>query len=303
MTEQSSQAISERLPPEATRRLVRTVDALADDDVRRPSAAARLDPGHVVAHLALNAEGLAGALARHRRGRAGPDVRVAGGPRRRHRPTSPAARPAGSGAGSSARRTDLADALDAVPDDQWDDHDRADAGRPHLHRRRRARDAAARGRDPPRRPRRRLHRGRLAAGVRRRCARREREARRGRRVRSTCARPTSTAPGRFGEGGPTVSGTGADLGWWLTGRGDGRGTDQRQRRPAADRNVVSMSDDYTGDVTARRRARRPRARPPDHHQGRGRPEDVQQLLPAALRRHRRARCSSTPPTRRTPCSR
>jgi maleylpyruvate isomerase len=28
---------------------------------------------------------------------------------------------------------------------------------------------------------------------------------------------------RFGDGGPTVSGTGADLGWWLTGRGTGEG--------------------------------------------------------------------------------
>jgi maleylpyruvate isomerase len=27
----------------------------------------------------------------------------------------------------------------------------------------------------------------------------------------------------FGEGGPTVTGTGADLGWWLTGRGQGDG--------------------------------------------------------------------------------
>jgi maleylpyruvate isomerase len=27
----------------------------------------------------------------------------------------------------------------------------------------------------------------------------------------------------FGSGGPTVSGTGAALGWWLTGRGDGAG--------------------------------------------------------------------------------
>ena len=28
---------------------------------------------------------------------------------------------------------------------------------------------------------------------------------------------------RYGEGGPTVTGTGADLGWWLTGRGSGEG--------------------------------------------------------------------------------
>ena len=63
-------------------------------------------------------------------------------------------------------------------------------------------------------------------------------------------------------------------------------------------------DDYTGEVTPGGARRRPRARPPDDHQGRRRPRDVQQLLPAALprrptsrahrrRRRARARCSSS----------
>lgn len=46
----------------ATRRLVRTVDALADFQFAEPSLLPGWTRGHVVAHLVLNAEGLAGAL-------------------------------------------------------------------------------------------------------------------------------------------------------------------------------------------------------------------------------------------------
>ena len=53
---------------EATQRLVRGVDALADTAYAEPSLLPDWSRGHVVAHLALNAEGLAGVLigARHR---------------------------------------------------------------------------------------------------------------------------------------------------------------------------------------------------------------------------------------------
>ena len=48
--------------------------------------------------------------------------------------------------------------------------------------------------------------------------------RRGRRAFHGAARPTSTAPGRFGDGRARPSpAPAADLGWWLTGRGDGDG--------------------------------------------------------------------------------
>lgn len=47
---------------EAFRRLVRTVDALPDEAWAGPSLLPGWTRGHVVAHLALNAEGLAGAL-------------------------------------------------------------------------------------------------------------------------------------------------------------------------------------------------------------------------------------------------
>ena len=47
---------------EATRRLVRTVDSLPDGAFAEPSALPGWSRGHVVAHLALNGEGLAGVL-------------------------------------------------------------------------------------------------------------------------------------------------------------------------------------------------------------------------------------------------
>lgn len=47
---------------DATQRLVRTVDGLGDDAWRRPSLLPGWTRAHLVAHLVLNAEGLAGAL-------------------------------------------------------------------------------------------------------------------------------------------------------------------------------------------------------------------------------------------------
>ena len=51
-----------RLLESATRRLVRTVDAMADFQFAEPSLLPGWTRGHVVAHLVLNAEGLAAAL-------------------------------------------------------------------------------------------------------------------------------------------------------------------------------------------------------------------------------------------------
>jgi maleylpyruvate isomerase len=50
------------LLPEATQRLVRTVDRLGDDELGEPSGLPDWTRAHVVAHLALNSEGLAGVL-------------------------------------------------------------------------------------------------------------------------------------------------------------------------------------------------------------------------------------------------
>jgi maleylpyruvate isomerase len=56
--------VPSRLPAieAASDRLLATVDALTDDDLRAPSVLPGWSRGHVVAHLVLNAEGLAGAL-------------------------------------------------------------------------------------------------------------------------------------------------------------------------------------------------------------------------------------------------
>ena len=61
------------------------------------------------------------------------------------------------------------DAIAAVPDDRWDTTIERSPGGRTFAAGDGARDAAARGRDPPRRPGGRLHARRLAAGVRRRC--------------------------------------------------------------------------------------------------------------------------------------
>jgi maleylpyruvate isomerase len=61
-----------RLLESATRRLVRTVDAMADFQFAEPSLLPGWTRGHVVAHLVLNAEGLAGAVEGVREQRAVP---------------------------------------------------------------------------------------------------------------------------------------------------------------------------------------------------------------------------------------
>ena len=53
---------------EADRRLVRTVDGFSDDDLAAPSLLPGWSRAHVVAHLALNGEGLARVLTGQRRG-------------------------------------------------------------------------------------------------------------------------------------------------------------------------------------------------------------------------------------------
>jgi maleylpyruvate isomerase len=59
----------------ATRRLVRTVDAMEDFQFAEPSLLPGWTRAHVVAHLTLNAEGLAGALEGVREGRTVPMYR------------------------------------------------------------------------------------------------------------------------------------------------------------------------------------------------------------------------------------
>ena len=56
---------------------------------------------------------------------------------------------------------------------------------------------------------------------------------------STPGRPTSVAPGRSAPAARPCPARGADLGWWLTGRGAGAGLTSDSGSPAADQDVVT----------------------------------------------------------------
>ena len=220
MSEQHSPVVVEDLLQEATRRLVRAVDGLDDDAYAEPSGLPGWTRGHVLAHLTLNAEGLAGAL--------GGIVDVDRVPMY----SSQEARDGDIDELAAARApvirdrllgatTDLTDALDALPDDQWDTAiERVPGGRTFA-----ARDV----------PQMRLqeveiHHADLAAGYSRAdwpdafvVLLLDGLSEKGGDV-SLHARATDLArTWTFGARGPTVSGAGADLGWWLTGRGAGDG--------------------------------------------------------------------------------
>lgn len=62
MPDLTTETVVDRLLPEATRRMVRTADALPDSAYAEPSGLPGWTRAHVLAHLALNAEGLAAAL-------------------------------------------------------------------------------------------------------------------------------------------------------------------------------------------------------------------------------------------------
>ena len=222
MPEQNSQVVVEQLLPEATRRLLRTADSLADDDYVTPSRLPGWTRGHVLAHLTLNAEGLAGAL-----GGLVEDERVPVYESQEARDDDIAQL---GGSSTSVIRdrllgatTALADALDAVPEDRWDAViERVPGGRTftagdvpgmrlsevEIHHADLG-SAYSRSDWPPAYVTLLLDgegRKRVSADV-------------GFHAHATDLDRIWT----FGDGGPTVSGTGADLGWWLTGRGTGEG--------------------------------------------------------------------------------
>jgi len=216
------QTTVEETLPEASRRLIRTADTLAEEEYAEPSGLPGWTRAHVLAHLALNAEGLAGALTgivegdplpmyRSQEARDGDIDELAGQP-----PASIRARLLGA-------TTDLADAVAAVPEDRWDAVVERTPGSERTF---------PAGAVPWMRLREvEIHHADLAAGY----------------VHTAWPLPFavalvesltdhSDAAGPFrmhatdadrtwqrGTGGPTVSGTAADLGWWLTGRGDGAG--------------------------------------------------------------------------------
>ncbi|WP_244928334.1 maleylpyruvate isomerase family mycothiol-dependent enzyme [Nocardioides sp. W7] len=205
----------------ASHRLVRTVDALADDDWSEPTELPGWSRAHVVAHLALNAEGLAGALRGLAAGEQVPMYR------------SPAARDDDiaelAAAPVEARRdrllgavTAFADTVGAVPVEAWDTRVERTPGGPSFL----AADVPGmRLREVE------IHHADLAASYS--------WADWGPDFSSllidylATGRDLSTGfvavasdldrTWTIGDGGPAVTGPAAALGWWLTGRGDGAG--------------------------------------------------------------------------------
>ena len=209
----------------ATQRLVRTVDAMTDEEYAVASGLPHWSRAHVVAHLALNAEGLAGALTGIVQGKAvamyasqvlrNNDIEVlamAAPAELRERLLSSASR--------------LAHALAPLPEDAWATRIERTPGDPRTFTAyavpgMRLREVeihhcdlalAYSPADWPASFTARL----LEAMVK----------------RDAWAEPFTAAPtdldrtwqcGDVTDGSPTVSGAAADLGWWLTGRGDGDG--------------------------------------------------------------------------------
>ena len=214
-------AFAERLLPEATRSLIRAADGLEDPEYAAPSGLPGWTRAHVLAHLALNAEGLAGALAGFVEGRRVPmyasqeardaDIADLAG----EEPTAIRNRLLGG-------CTDLADGLAAVPDDAWETTIERVPGGPVFTV---ADVPAMRLREVE------IHHADLACGYDRSswspvfaAAVLDGALTRG----SASARFTAHATDldrtwSFGEGGPAVTGSAPDLAWWVTGRGRGDG--------------------------------------------------------------------------------
>lgn len=206
----------------ADQALVRTVDALSDHEYAEPSQLPGWTRGHVVAHLALNAEGLAGVLHGAHLGQPRPMY------------ASPDARDADIAGLATAEPTELrerflaatarfGEALEAMSESDWDGRFERTPGGPDF----------ALGNVVLMRLREvEIHHADLGAGY---SAADWPEDFRRILLESMTKRPFpspfSVRPtdldGRWhygeGGGGPVVSGASAALGWWLTGRGAGEG--------------------------------------------------------------------------------
>jgi len=209
----------------ATHRLVRTVDGMAEAAYAEPSLLPDWTRAHVVAHLALNAEGLAAALRGLVEGEPAPMY------------TSQAARDSdiaelGSAEPEALRSrllggvTDFADVVVAVPDEAWGTEIERTPGGPTFKA----------GAIPGMRHREvEIHHADLGLGY----THRDWPPAFAVRLIEAMAKRDRTRPfsvhaadldrtwhlGQEGstQRGPTVTGAAADLGWWLTGRGGGDG--------------------------------------------------------------------------------
>ncbi len=206
---------------QADQALVRTVDGLSDDQYAEPSQLPGWTRAHVVAHLTLNAEGLGGVLHGAHVGR--PQPMYASVERRDADIAELAtARPAVLRERLLAATTRFTQALEAMHQHDWEGRfERVPEGPRYalvsipLMRLREVE----------------IHHADLGAGY---TAADWPEGFRRVLLDSLqkfpsaplVARPTDLdGTWRYGdgEGGPTVTGTSADLGWWLTGRGSGEG--------------------------------------------------------------------------------
>jgi len=221
MTDLTRVDVVDDLLPEATRRLVRTTDALPDSAYPEPSGLPGWTRAHVLAHLALNAEGLAGALTGVVEGRRVP-MYASDEARDGDIDDLAGKTPSVIRTRLLAACTELKDAIDAVPADRQDTTiDRTAGGRTFTV-----------GAVPwMRLGEVEIHHADLAAGYDHSrwsvpFASDVLESRRTRLDASTAFTAHASDLGRswaYGEGGPTVTGTVVDLAWWATGRGGGEG--------------------------------------------------------------------------------
>jgi maleylpyruvate isomerase len=218
---------------EATNRLVRTVDRFQGDDWGVPSGLPDWTRAHVVAHLALNAEGLAGALTGIVQDEPAP-MYTSQEDRDRDIEELAGADPAELRERLLAGCTLYADAWTALPDDALGTKFERTAGGPTIPA---GATLGMRLREVE------IHHADLDAGYShtdwptRFC-----EILLASMTKREWSQPFTVSPTdlegtwAYGEGdGPTVSGAAADLGWWLTGRGDGEAlTSDRGELPKVD---------------------------------------------------------------------
>jgi maleylpyruvate isomerase len=206
---------------DATNRLVRTVDGFQGDAWSADSGLPGWTRAHVVAHLALNAEGLAGALTGIVQDEPAP-MYASQEDRDRDIEELAGGDPAELRERLLAGCTLYADAWTALPDDSLGTRFERTTGGPTIPA---GATLGMRLREVE------IHHADLGAGYShtdwppRFC-----EILLASMTKREWSRPFTASPTdldgtwTYGEGdGPTVSGTAADLGWWLTGRGDGEG--------------------------------------------------------------------------------
>lgn len=206
----------------ADRALVRTVDQLSDAQYAEASQLPGWTRAHVVAHLALNAEGLAGVLHGAHVGQTQP---MYASPEARDEDIEElaAAEPAEVRERFMASTSLFAEALDAMHEDDWDGRFERTPGGPDFAL---VNVVLMRLREVE------IHHADLGAGY---SAEDWPDDFAAILLESMTKRPYpapfSVRPTdldrtwRYGDGeaGPVVSGTAAALGWWLTGRGSGEG--------------------------------------------------------------------------------